>query len=168
MKNGIFTAIVDSSLQLEVAAEALRKAIVETVIYNTSVKQRVDENYYFTMKMQAEGFVKAKTITMFVGVTKEEFSFFGKELKNLQKLYSKLIDFDAYYEDNDEYISETGVRFTGFCWKYIYNGKTTKCGLYCPAVETATDTADEEEFEDALKEANEAYNLEGEYCNWEA
>ena len=162
MNTNIFTAIVDNKKQENVAAEAMRAAIVESIIYNTSTKQRVDEDSYSTMMITAETLINAKKIVMYIGTSKEEFSFYnnGEILKNLQKLFVKVIDFDAYYEDKDCYISDENAKFSGFCWKHNYNGRTTKCGMYCAIEEETAETATDKTTEEAH------FECEGEECEW--
>lgn len=151
MNSKIFKAIIDSHVQETVAAESMSNTIVESVVFNTSVKKRVDEEYYTTIINTTKKLMKSKTVVLKVGKSSDVFTFYedGKIFKNFYKLMMRLADLDCYYEDTDCY-EEDGNNNFGFCWKYTNNSHSTHCGLY------AATSADEE-----LK-----FDCEGEECEW--
>lgn len=99
MKNSIFTAIVDSKKQEEIASNAMRNAIVETIIFNTSVKKRIDEEYYSNILETTKRLINKSVIILRVGNTDDIFKFCkgSKNLNNLQKLMARLTELDCYY-----------------------------------------------------------------------
>lgn len=129
----LFTAYLDSDKIATETAEDTRKAIINTVITNTSKNHRVTIDEYNLLKEEAKRFVCSTHIYFYVdGHYKKEFSFINnmqKVLEEIQKLYVEvIIPHGAAYTDKDS-VTINDVRHDGFCWKSASTGM--HCGLYC-------------------------------------
>lgn len=116
--NKLFTRYINADVAAEDAAYSLREAICKTVINNTSVKTRVDNEFYNELIHEAEKFVCKKNIKLY----KDDkyvrtYTFIGSPqqvLHELQKFFKEVIfEYNCYYEDVISYGDSEG-----FCWCY--------------------------------------------------
>jgi hypothetical protein len=115
---GLFTNYINSDKAAEQAASSLREAICAIVINNTSVKTRVDEEFFRHLLMDAEKFVSKKSIKLY----KDDkyvrtYTFIGNPrqiLTELQRFFKEVvIEYGCFYEDIISYEDSEG-----FCWEY--------------------------------------------------
>ena len=116
--NRLFTRYINSDVAAEDAAYSLREAIVKIVINNTSIKTRVDNEFYNELIHEAEKFVCKKSIKFY----KDDkyvrtYTFIGSNqqvLHELKKFFKEVIfEYNCYYEDVISYEDSEG-----FCWQH--------------------------------------------------
>ena len=116
--NSLFTSYINSDVAAEQASYSLREAICAIVINNTSVKTRIDSEFYNELIQESEKFVCKKSIKLY----KDDkyirtYTFIGNPqqvLREIQRFFKEVvIEYRCYYEDVISYEDSEG-----FCWQY--------------------------------------------------
>lgn len=116
--NGLFCNYVNPDAAAEQAACSLRDTICITVINNTAIAYRVNEDFYEILMQTAQQFCKKKKISLYKDDRYiESFTFIGNSQQILEELqrffYEVIIDYKCCYADKISYKEQEG-----FCWEY--------------------------------------------------